>query len=265
MEAGPSNQQDGLWYNCIRAKYNFGCPHLVSSTTWYRHLQEVSSDEEQQCILIAKSQLHPPTNPPTDGRSRGAVGHRCNNVLPTQKQGREDGSHWDSADPEPHMHKRGCQQDGLEHPPQLPMPPPSPPQLPMPPPSPPQLPVPPSPPQQPIPPPSPLQLPGANIDIIYECRPCPDIDLDELECSAAFWPMSDMLSFIWALRNASITDPVAKLGDKGLDRLRNPPTTPLVIDNPGVRLSISTYLAHEHSSQASYERVCDSCKLNFAG
>ncbi|KIK79378.1 hypothetical protein PAXRUDRAFT_161431 [Paxillus rubicundulus Ve08.2h10] len=265
MEAGPSNQQDGLWYNCICAKYNFGHPHLILSMTWYCHLQEVSSDEEQQRMLIAKSQLHPPANPPTDGRSRGAVGCRRNNVLPTQKQGREiDGSHRDSADPEPHMHKRGRQQDRLEQstdqvcplsPPRLPMPPPSPPQLPVP---------PPSPPQQPIPPPSPPRLPGANINIIYECRPCLDIDLDELERSATFRPMSDTLSFIWALRNASITDPVAKLSDEGLNRLHNPPTTPLIIDNPGVQLSISTYLAHEHLSQASYKRVCRSCKLNFA-
>ncbi|KAF8833937.1 hypothetical protein BDN67DRAFT_992757 [Paxillus ammoniavirescens] len=217
MGAGPGNQQDGLRYNCVCAKYNFRCLHLISSTTWYHHLQEVNSDKEQQCMLIAKSQLHPPTNSPTDGRSRGAVGHRCKNVLPTQKQGQEtEGSHWDFADPEPHMHKRGRQQDRLEQ----------------------------------------------STD---QHRPRPDINIDELECSATFWPMSDTLSFIQALRNASTTDPVAKLSDKGLDRLHNPPTTPLVIDNPSVQLSISMYLAHEHSSQASYKHVCRLCKLNFAG
>ncbi|KIK74860.1 hypothetical protein PAXRUDRAFT_19473 [Paxillus rubicundulus Ve08.2h10] len=60
--------------------------------------------------------------------------------------------------------------------------------------------------------------------------------------------MSDTLSFVQALKNASTTDPVAKLSDEALDRLHNPPTTPLVID-----------------SHASYERVYCSCKLNFAG
>ncbi|KIK73681.1 hypothetical protein PAXRUDRAFT_46825, partial [Paxillus rubicundulus Ve08.2h10] len=79
------------------------------------------------------------------------------------------------------------------------------------------------------------------INIVYEHRPCPDIDIDELECSVTFWPMSDTLSFIQALRNASATDPVAKLSHEGLDRLRNSPTTPLIIDNPSVQLSISTY------------------------
>ncbi|KIJ17975.1 hypothetical protein PAXINDRAFT_9063, partial [Paxillus involutus ATCC 200175] len=249
MEAGPSNQQDGLRYNCVCAKYNFGRLHLISSTTWYRHLEEATSDEERQRMHNAKSQFHPPTNPPTNGRSRGAVGRRRNNVLPTQKRGREI--------------DRGRQQDELEQPdqsrpdsPRLPVPPPSPPQLPLPPPSPPQL---------PMPPPSPPRLPGANINIVYKCRPRPDIDLDELERSATFQPMSDTLSFVQALRNASTTDPVAKLSDEALDRLHNPPTTPLVIDSPGIRLSISTYLALEHSSQASYERVYRSCKLNFAG
>ncbi|KIK77880.1 hypothetical protein PAXRUDRAFT_51659, partial [Paxillus rubicundulus Ve08.2h10] len=254
MEAGPSNQQDGLWYNCVCAKYNFGCPHLISSTPWYHHLEEATSDEERQRMHNAKSQFHPPANPPTDGRSRGAVGRRRNNVLPTQKSGREiDASQWDSADPESHMPKRGRQQDEFEQPdqsrpdsPPLAAPPPSPPQL-------------------PFPPPSPPRLPSANINIFYERRPRPDIDLDELECSAMFQPMSDTLSFVQALKNASTTDPVAKLSDEALDRLRNPPTTPLVIDSHGIRLSISTYLALEHSSQESYERVYRSCKLNFTG
>ncbi|KAF8834252.1 hypothetical protein BDN67DRAFT_1049049, partial [Paxillus ammoniavirescens] len=249
MEAGPSSQQDGLWYNCVCAKYNFGRPHLISSTTWYRHLEEATSDEERQRMHNAKSQFHPPANPPTDGRSRGVVVNRMNlnsltryvvsqsllfvslsTLSPTNSQSRPDS-------------------------PPLAVPPPSLPQLPFPPPSPPQL---------PIPPLSPLRLPGANVNIVYERRPRPDIDLDELERSAMFQPMSDTLSFVQALRNASTTDPVAKLSDEALNRLRNPPTTPLVIDSRGIQLSISTYLTLEHSSQASYKRVYRSCKLNFA-
>ncbi|KIK80002.1 hypothetical protein PAXRUDRAFT_16026 [Paxillus rubicundulus Ve08.2h10] len=71
------------------------------------------------------------------------------------------------------------------------------------------------------------------------------------------------MSFIQELRNASTTDPVAKLSDEALDRLRNPPNVPLVIDNPSIRHSISTYLALEHSSQVAYEAICCSSKHNL--
>ncbi|KIK95744.1 hypothetical protein PAXRUDRAFT_776254 [Paxillus rubicundulus Ve08.2h10] len=105
MEAGPSDQQDGLQYNCVCAKYNFRCPHLISSTTWCCLLEEATSDEERQCMHNAKSQFHPPANPPTNGRSRGVVSCKCNNVLPTQKRGQGiDASH---------------QQDELEQPDQV--------------------------------------------------------------------------------------------------------------------------------------------------
>ncbi|KIK92105.1 hypothetical protein PAXRUDRAFT_13423 [Paxillus rubicundulus Ve08.2h10] len=73
------------------------------------------------------------------------------------------------------------------------------------------------------------------------------------------------MSFIQALKSASTTDPVTKLSDDAFNRLHNPPSIPLVIDNPGVRHSISTYLALEHLSQAAYERVCCSSKHNFMG
>ncbi|KIK74677.1 hypothetical protein PAXRUDRAFT_174955 [Paxillus rubicundulus Ve08.2h10] len=75
--------------------------------------------------------------------------------------------------------------------------------------------------QLPFSPPSPLWLPSANINIVYKCRPCPDIDLDELECSVIFQPMSDTLSFVQALRNASTTDPVTTLSDEALDTSGN--------------------------------------------
>ncbi|KIK95745.1 hypothetical protein PAXRUDRAFT_140015, partial [Paxillus rubicundulus Ve08.2h10] len=72
------------------------------------------------------------------------------------------------------------------------------------------------------------------INIVYEHRPHLVIDLYELEHSATFQPMLDTLSFVQALRNASTTDPVAKLSDKALNRLHNPPTAPLIIDSHGI-------------------------------
>ncbi|KAG1905036.1 uncharacterized protein F5891DRAFT_922501, partial [Suillus fuscotomentosus] len=61
--------------------------------------------------------------------------------------------------------------------------------------------------------------------------------------------MKDSMEFVLALKNASLDDPLAKLSDDVLDRLRNPPQGPIIIDSPGVRQSISMYLALEHGSQ----------------
>ncbi|KIK90751.1 hypothetical protein PAXRUDRAFT_151248 [Paxillus rubicundulus Ve08.2h10] len=149
----------------------------------------------------------------------------------------------------------------------------SPPLLDSPPPSPPHSPAPlgplrsPPPPPPPSPPRSPAPLgppqpPPANNNI-YERRPRPDIDIEALARSVMFQPMLHTMSFIQELRNASTTDPVAKLSDEVLDRLCNPPNVPLVIDNPGIRHSISTYLALEHSSQVAYEAICRLSKHNL--
>ena len=77
--------------------------------------------------------------------------------------------------------------------------------------------------------------------------------------------MCNTVDFILALRDASTADPVAILNDDALDRLRNPPNTPPVIENPGIWYSISIHLALEHSSQDAYERVCHSTIRNFSG
>ena len=107
--------------------------------------------------------------------------------------------------------------------------------------------------------------PQQHVRINYVRRPRPVVDVDELTRLASFKSMSDTMSFINALRNASTSDPVAQLSNEGLERLRNPPNIPLLIDNPGIRHSISTYLALEHASQTTYEAVSRSLKQNFAG
>jgi len=72
------------------------------------------------------------------------------------------------------------------------------------------------------------------------------------------------MKFVAALASATLTDPVAKLNTPALERIRNPPRQPLVIDNPGHRHSISVYLATEHSSEATYNKVCQSTTRNFS-
>ncbi|KIM52263.1 hypothetical protein SCLCIDRAFT_32776 [Scleroderma citrinum Foug A] len=73
------------------------------------------------------------------------------------------------------------------------------------------------------------------------------------------------MDFVSALSTATLADPVAKLGPQALERLRDPPRRPLLIDNAGHRHSISIYLTTEHSSQDTYEKICRSTARNFSG
>lgn len=47
------------------------------------------------------------------------------------------------------------------------------------------------------------------------------------------------------LKNALLEDEVARMSDEVLERLSNPPSIPLELNNPGIRHSISIYLACE--------------------
>ncbi|KAG2337362.1 hypothetical protein BDR05DRAFT_895382 [Suillus weaverae] len=67
--------------------------------------------------------------------------------------------------------------------------------------------------------------------------------------------MKETMEYILALRNASLEDPIAKLDDAALERLRNPPREPVVIDSPSIWHSISSYLALEHASQEAYNQI----------
>ena len=69
-------------YNCLCSAYNFGQPHLVSPTTWYRHFEEAQTDEEQEWMQNAK--FDGLNN--SSARCRGTTSHRCNNALLVQKR-----------------------------------------------------------------------------------------------------------------------------------------------------------------------------------
>ena len=95
--AGNSHQR----YNCVCSTYNFGRPHVVSSTTWYRHFQEASADEQQRMQDAKFDNVAPPSN----HRARGTASRRRNSILPTQKRARELGE----AQAPPPPDKRGRQ------------------------------------------------------------------------------------------------------------------------------------------------------------
>ena len=75
MDTVSSAQQ----YNCVHSSHNFRQPHVVSSTTWYCHLQEAHSEEERQRMQNAKFDG---LNPSSAHRARGTAARRWNNVLP---------------------------------------------------------------------------------------------------------------------------------------------------------------------------------------
>ena len=118
---------------------------------------------------------------------------------------------------------------------------------------------------------SPLPCPDSPIQdhhplhtlINYRRRPQPNVDIDTLVSQATFKPMQEVMNFIRALSNASTADPAAKLSADAFTRLHHPPALPLEINDPVVRHSISTYLALEHSSQATYNSIARSLKHNF--
>ncbi|KAG1859452.1 hypothetical protein C8R48DRAFT_673988 [Suillus tomentosus] len=93
----------------------------------------------------------------------------------------------------------------------------------------------------------------------------PPIPPNALAGIAKLPKIKETMEYILALKNASLEDPIAKLGDDALERLRNPPKGPITIDSPEIRHSISMYLALEHASQAAYNQIMRSTTLNFAG
>ncbi|KAF8558285.1 hypothetical protein OG21DRAFT_1494075 [Imleria badia] len=113
--------------------------------------------------------------------------------------------------------------------------------------------------------PDPQRRHGEAWNIVYDRRRHPFIDLEALSRSAVLLKIQETLEFVNHVRNASFEDPIAKATPTMLARLRNPPEAPIQLNDPGIRHSISTYLALEHVFQAAYERVIKSTKQNFPG
>ena len=94
-------------------------------------------------------------------------------------------------------------------------------------------------------------------------HPLVDLDLDELTHWSAHMPKHTCsMSFIQHIRNASLDDRTGLIGD-ALDRLRNPPMEVLELDGPCDKLAIEIFMALEHSSEASYDKIRSSIQACF--
>ena len=90
-------------------------------------------------------------------------------------------------------------------------------------------------------------------------------DINALKSVAIHPKHTDALAFVDLLRTASLDDPIAKLNDTALYRLRHPPCTQLTIDDEAVRFGIETYFSLEHSMNSSYESIRQSAGRCFNG
>ncbi|KIK75581.1 hypothetical protein PAXRUDRAFT_18867 [Paxillus rubicundulus Ve08.2h10] len=103
---------------------------------------------------------------------------------------------------------------------------------------------------QPSPPrPHPGPDAGDGNNIHFEHRQPLDINIQELMDSAVLHCIREELEFVMMIQAASLDDPVNKMSAEGVQR---------------VRLSISMYLALEHSSQDAYKQIQRSIQLNLS-
>ncbi|KAF8834753.1 hypothetical protein BDN67DRAFT_1016184 [Paxillus ammoniavirescens] len=101
-------------------------------------------------------------------------------------------------------------------------------------------------------------------DVGFKRRKPLELDIDELFDSAILPHIQQELEFVMMIRDASLDNPINKISAEGVQRLRNPPQAPIDIKSPGFRLSMSMYLALEHSSQDAYEQIQRSIQLNLS-
>ncbi|KIK26896.1 hypothetical protein PISMIDRAFT_94090, partial [Pisolithus microcarpus 441] len=245
-------------YLCVCKKYNFGRPHSVSLPTWYEHIQQAESDEEKQRIrqvtFITSNSRHLTEALAMLQSALSVVGYGSPGDLSILHSPPLSPHRDPTPPPSPHRD---------------PTPPPSPCRDPTPPPSPCRDPTPPHDPGSPLRdlsdhPDIPLDH-GDHANIFYQRRSRPIVDIEALSQSAILPHMRESMQLIQALASASLEDPVSKLDDDALSRLRSPPNYAVSIESPGVRYSISTYLALENASQKAYNRVCHAAQQNFPG
>ncbi|KAG2744318.1 hypothetical protein P692DRAFT_201721996, partial [Suillus brevipes Sb2] len=228
---------------CVCQKYGLGRPHSVSKSTWYQHLQQASTEEEKARMRAAEA-LH------TYGMCQShfaSYSRRAAAIQTLAKRARENQD----------TRRVGRRKSDPDNDPPVPdNDPPVPDNDP---------PVPdndpPVPDNDPPNPPNPPNEP--QYQYVLQRQPQPNIDVDAMAELAKLPKIKETMEYILALKNATLEDPMAKLGDDALERLRNPPQGPITIDSPGIRHSISMYLALEHASQEAYDRIMRSTRRNF--
>ena len=126
------------------------------------------------------------------------------------------------------------------------------------------FPVSPARPLSPAPPPhQPPINPPDYTDIAIPRRPNVDVDIDGLAASTVLPHLKESMEYILALRRASLDDPVSRLDDEMLERIRHPRQSSIAINAPHIRHSITAYLGCEHASQRVYETFRYSHNANF--
>lgn len=71
------------------------------------------------------------------------------------------------------------------------------------------------------------------------------------------------LQFIDALKNASLKSKVEPLDPELVERIRNPPTYELTVDDPDLRLSLDIFLAIGNASEDTYSSVCIALRRRY--
>ena len=95
--------------------------------------------------------------------------------------------------------------------------------------------------------------------------PLIDLDLEELaQLSSTFAKHARSMALIQSIRNASLDDGIGLTG-ASLERLRNPPKEVLDINNPYEKLAIEIFVALEHSSEATYDKIRTSIHAHVPG
>ncbi|KAG2082732.1 uncharacterized protein F5147DRAFT_748992 [Suillus discolor] len=211
---------------CVCSKHNFGRPHTISRTTWYEHLQQAKMMEEKtrmQAVHHGSNEAAP------SATRRAAIAQEL------AKRSRE------ISDAEHVRHRKRTRSTVLDLLPEA---------------------------EEHM---GRLQVDEDTItlgddfeyEINFEHRRKPNVDVEHLAQSAVFPKIKDAMEFILLLKNASLDDPISKLLDDALDRLRNPPQGPVNIDQPGIHHSILVYLALEHGILSFY--AVEKLILKYAG
>lgn len=82
--------------------------------------------------------------------------------------------------------------------------------------------------------------------------PNADINLEELASLARLDDIKTSMEFIRALEGASLDGPHSRLDSNTIERLRNPPMSPVDISDPDLRLGLDLFLATLNCSQKAY-------------
>ena len=110
-------------------------------------------------------------------------------------------------------------------------------------------------------------LPASPVHSDYETytQTLIDLNLDELvQLSVDFPKHARSMALIHSIQNASLNDGIGLTG-AALEHLHNPPNKVLDLNDPYAKLAIEIFMALEHSSEATYDKICSSIHVHIPG